>query len=263
MQTFNRIRVAERGFTMIEVAISLGILAFALVAIVGVLPSGLKVQRENREETVVTQDALYLLEAIRSGSKGVDDLTNFVESITVTNFLAGRVMSAVTYTNNLYRPGPFLPLTNAQEIVSLLSTPKYEWLPNGSKRLNKVTMRMRSISGNAADQSTNALVQDFALRYQVTSEVMPFAREAVATNLPPALAIRLGGDALREANLYKNLYEVRLTIQWPLFLKGKSWTVGNYRRTVRTLVSGQLLPTYTNALTTWYMFQPDTFASTH
>lgn len=260
MQTFNPMRVAERGFTMIEVAISLGILAFALVAIVGVLPSGLKVQRENREETVVTQDALYLLEAIRSGSKGVDDLTNFVESITVQRGL-GTV--PLVYTNNVYRPGRFLPLTNAQEIVSLLSTPKYEQLPNGSKRLNTVTMRMRSISGNAADQSTNTLVQDFALRYQVTSEVVPFAREAVVTNLPPALAIRLGGDALRAANLYKNLYEVRLTIQWPLFLRGSTWTVGNYHRTVRTLVSGQLLPTYTNALTSWYMFQPDTFASTY
>src|SRR5690348_14533076 len=62
-------RTGEAGFTMVEIALSLGIIAFALVAIIGVMPSGMKVQRENREDTIVNQDASYLLEAIRSGSK--------------------------------------------------------------------------------------------------------------------------------------------------------------------------------------------------
>ncbi|MBI2947111.1 MAG: type II secretion system protein, partial [Verrucomicrobia bacterium] len=57
------------GFTMVEIALSLAIIAFALVAIIGVLPAGVKVQQENREETVINQDGLYLLEAIRTGSK--------------------------------------------------------------------------------------------------------------------------------------------------------------------------------------------------
>ena len=39
------------GFTMVEVAISLAIIGFALVAVIGILPAGLNVQKENREET--------------------------------------------------------------------------------------------------------------------------------------------------------------------------------------------------------------------
>src|SRR5690349_11468760 len=128
----------QSAFTMVEVALSLGILAFALVAIVGVLPSGMKVQRESREETVVNQDGAYLLEAIRSGSQGVDDLTNYVESITIR-----RGTQVFTYTNNLISPGGFIALTNGQHIISLLSTPKYERLPNNTWRQNTVTTRMR------------------------------------------------------------------------------------------------------------------------
>ena len=56
------------AFTMIEIAISLAIIGFALVAIVGVLPAGLNVQKENREETILNQDGPFLLEAIRSGA---------------------------------------------------------------------------------------------------------------------------------------------------------------------------------------------------
>jgi len=37
------------GFTIIELAICLGIIAFALVAIIGVLPIGINVQKDNRE----------------------------------------------------------------------------------------------------------------------------------------------------------------------------------------------------------------------
>src|SRR5947207_7764407 len=38
------------AFTMIEIAISLAVIGFALVAIIGILPTGMNVQKENREE---------------------------------------------------------------------------------------------------------------------------------------------------------------------------------------------------------------------
>ena len=109
-------RSRRAGFTMVEVALALGVMAFALVAIIGVLPSGMKVQRENREDTIINQDLSYVLEAIRSGARGVDDLTNYVESITIK-----RGLQATTYTNNVRKPGRFEPLTNGQHIVALLS----------------------------------------------------------------------------------------------------------------------------------------------
>ena len=37
--------------------------AFALIAIIGILPMGLQTQRDNREETLVNQDARLLIEA--------------------------------------------------------------------------------------------------------------------------------------------------------------------------------------------------------
>src|SRR5277367_1861898 len=62
------------AFTLVEIAISLAVIGIALVAIVGVLPAGLDVQRENRERTVINQDATIFIEAIRNGARGADDL---------------------------------------------------------------------------------------------------------------------------------------------------------------------------------------------
>src|SRR6185503_10255882 len=70
------------AFTMIEIAICLGVIGFALVAIIGILPTGMSVQKDNRQETIINQDASVLMEAIRNGAQGVDDLTNYVAAIT-------------------------------------------------------------------------------------------------------------------------------------------------------------------------------------
>src|SRR5208283_1442024 len=88
-------RQGELGFTMIEIAMAIGVIGFALVAIIGILPSGMNVQQSNREDTLISQDAPYFLEAIRNGcvvnsnrngvaNLGLDFLTNYVESITFT-----------------------------------------------------------------------------------------------------------------------------------------------------------------------------------
>src|SRR5580698_8433458 len=61
-------RQGERAFTMIEIAIAIGVIGFALVAIIGILPAGLNVQKDNREDTLISQDAPYFLEAIRNGA---------------------------------------------------------------------------------------------------------------------------------------------------------------------------------------------------
>ena len=61
------------GFTLVEIAISLAVIAFALVAIIGVLPTGMQVQRDNREETIINQEATYFATAIRNGARGLDE----------------------------------------------------------------------------------------------------------------------------------------------------------------------------------------------
>src|SRR5438132_7162660 len=73
---------SRSAFTMIEIAISLAVIGFALVAIIGILPTGMQVQKDNRQETIINQDATVILNAIKNGERGLDDLTNYVFAIT-------------------------------------------------------------------------------------------------------------------------------------------------------------------------------------
>src|SRR5664279_1111351 len=126
----------QSAFTMVEVAISLAIIGIALVAIIGVLPLGMNVQRDNREATVINQDASVFLEAIRNGARGLDDLTNYVFAITNywTDYAAnGNILNANNdgyslqgsqITKPIPSP-PFFPLTNGLRIIGLLSTPMF------------------------------------------------------------------------------------------------------------------------------------------
>src|SRR2546421_8515006 len=75
-------QAAKGAFTIIEIAICLAVIGFALVAIIGILPTGMNVQRDNRQETIINQDVSVLMNALRNGERGMDDLTNYVLSIT-------------------------------------------------------------------------------------------------------------------------------------------------------------------------------------
>ena len=95
----------QAAFTMVEIALCLAIIGFALVAIIGVLPTGLNVQKENREETIINQEAAVWMDAIRNGAQGYDDLTNQV--IAITNYVWSYTMTGGG-TNNVvwnFTPG--------------------------------------------------------------------------------------------------------------------------------------------------------------
>src|SRR5215204_6714918 len=115
--------VGQRAFTMIEIAIALAVIAFALVAIIGVLPTGITVQKDNREDTIVNQDGPYLLEAIRTGAQGLDHLTNFVETIAVEN-IYGKVIYTNSPLNAVAAPYDG-SMSNGLRIIGLLTTPRY------------------------------------------------------------------------------------------------------------------------------------------
>src|ERR1035437_1863630 len=238
------------AFTMIEIAISLAVIAFALIAIIGVLPIGLRVQRDNREETIINQDAVYLMDAIRSGARGLDDLTNFVEVITIKSesFLTTftTYLSPYSPPSFGFGPSPFLKLNNGSNIVGLLSTPKYQ-----GATTNYGTAYMRAISGNASEKppQTDANIRDLAFAYRLTAEVTPYAAGDAAFT----------GTNLVANNLQKSLYELRLTFRWPLFPNG---TIGNGKLTFRTLASGNV-QTIIGAQGTPNLFfvQPSTFVA--
>lgn len=212
----------DSGFTMVEIAICLAVIGFALVAIIGVLPTGMQVQRENREETLINQDGAYFMEAIRSGARGLDDLTNYVTEIRVTEGAVDPTGLVVPVGSPVVCPDQTISGTN---IIGALSTPQL-WPPipdclPPNRGVYRTQAKVRSISGAAAEKGdTNTITFEYIL----TSEIMPFQAidPAIITNYP-------------QLNLQRNLYEVRLTFRWPLLING---TVGNGRKVFRSMISG-------------------------
>lgn len=276
---------SQSAFTLVEIALSIAIIGFALVAIIGVLPAGLNVQRENREETIIVQDASYFLDAIRSGARGLDDLTNYVESVTIvqtrfddqTNVMSGfPVTYRYTYSdyqiNGASSGQPDLSLntlTNGQRIIGLLSTPKYVYpqpLPPGATGFdsNYVFAYVRALSGPAVEKAPqqNPAVKDLAFRYRLLAEVVSYRNWTTnwvnydhARNIGlPAVEIAARSNYWQTAQmLQNNLHEVRLLFRWPVKANGEA---GNQRQVFRTLVGG----TFTNqAFNRRWFVQPATY----
>ena len=237
-------RHTSKGFTMIEIALSLAVIGFALVAILGILPIGMGLQKQNREETVVNQDASIFLDAIRNGAQGLDDLTNYVIAITNTvyNASSGALLNTYGYTTTSLP----LPLNTGYRIVGLLSTPMFTG-PNNS---NRVVAYIRSMSGPASEKfpQKNSSMRDLAFSYRLMPQVSPIHTPAV------------------DPDLQANLHELRLTFRWPLVDQTRG-RVGPIQQSFRTMVGGTLQPTneftpnyLSDPARTLYFFQPRTYA---
>jgi prepilin-type N-terminal cleavage/methylation domain-containing protein len=245
-----------RGFTMVEIAISLAVIGIGLVAIIGVLPIGMNTQRDNREETIINQDATVFIEAIRNGAQGLDDLTNYVYAITnywtnVTTHASG----AVGYTNY-----PSF-LTNGMNIVGLLSTPEYldiNGFPTNNLfsggYSNHVVAYVRSISGTAIEKppQNNDIVREGSFGYRLLCVNAPVATDMTGVTNYVGV-ITNAWFSQRDANLH----ELRLSFFWPLTPNGG---VGPGRQTFRTLVAGQVL-TNIVAGQMLYFYQSQSFVS--
>jgi hypothetical protein len=210
---------------MVEIAISLAVVAFALVAILGVLPTGLRVQRDNREETIVNADGAYLLEALRTGNDRLGLLSNSVYFVRL-NFKNG------TWRNIPNDP----PGVAGQTLLGLLGTPK----STANQGVSNVVAWVRALNSPAIGLDPNA--RDVAFRYQLVAEIQPFL------GFPPGITNRLGTNELaRVTALQEHLYEVRLTMGWPLYndvvTAPNNARVGSRRRTFRALLAGSA---YTN-----------------
>jgi len=250
----------QGGFTMIEIAIALGVIAFALIAIIGILPVGLNVQRETHQDEVIGQDGRFFLEAIRKGglatnmgaSTSLDFLTNYVESITISS--SQTPTTPLIYTND---PKSANYLSNGTMILGLLTTPHITF---GSLS-NNVLARIRGLTGAATEQSGSNAVTAF--RYYMNVEILPFTSispqsvdffDYNQTNDPINYGIRLE-RATEVPYLENNLYEVRLRFSWPVRPNG---TEGPGRQIYRSLVSAHLV-NYTNNASLYWFFQPNTY----
>ena len=225
---------------MVEIALCLAIIGFALVAIIGILPSGMNVQKDNREETIVKEDATYLINAIRGGARGMYDLGAYVESITHTFFGATSGTSSNVYDRVTLQTLP-LPTNvfRSSVIIGLLSTPKYFPADNVVCRNTSI---MYAISGSAIEKPpSNA--RDVAFKYQLTCEVVPI--RTLSTDMYNYISRSPTAEELNtRSNLWAqvreqlvNLYDLRLTFRWPVLAGGKT---GGNKLVFRTTVSGRL-----------------------
>lgn len=254
---FNRAGKA-RGFTMIEIAIALGVIGFALVAIVGILPLGLNVQKDNREDTIASQDGQYFMDLLRYGRQGVnatdgqalDFLTNYVETINIksyvgTNLIFRQLVSDVTFST-LNAAGPNQSLTNGHVIVGMLSIPKYQPADQtaypGMLQRNDVVATVHAMSGSAVEQNpTNSLV---AFKYQMDVALMPYSTTPwlnysytnYATGNSDLLSQTNQAQVEKQLHFWQNtLVDARLQFSWPVLPSGAT---GPNRKYFRTLVSG-------------------------
>jgi prepilin-type N-terminal cleavage/methylation domain-containing protein len=261
--------VTCRGFTMVEIAISLAIIGIALVSIIGVLPIGMNTQRDNREETLINQDATVLLEAIRSGAHGLDDLTNYVYALTnywgqynSSGVLLSSGVIGCNYTNAICNPPspvppfPIIPIHNGSNIVGLLSAPEYTdnnglpipTLMNGGYS-NHIVAYVRSISGPAVEKppQDNPIIQQDSFGYRVLCVNAPVAADTNNLSLLPS-------QQFYNRQLAANLHELRLTFFWPQLPNGN---LGPGRQTFRTMVAGQTMQINNNL----YFYQPQSFVN--
>ncbi len=126
------------GFTLIEIALCLAIIAFALVAIIGVMPLGMTVQKDNRADTIINQDGMYWLNLLRGGSTGTVDLASFVTWVKVGT-------NPVQYKDT-------------RDVIGWLS------VPNSTN-----SARVRSISGSAVERNSPV-----GFDYILFTQIQPF-----------------------------------------------------------------------------------------
>jgi hypothetical protein len=250
---------------MVEIALCLGVIAIALVAIIGVMPTGLQVQRDNREDTILNQDGRFFLEAIRSGARGSDHLTNHVLSIMWSN----SVGDSLIHTNSLGRsvpPGHTNSLVNGRAIVGYLSTNRLV-VQNNRLITNYVTALVRSMAGTAEGRSERWRMEGgeplpLAFNYLMSVEITPlitkppFLTNWNNPNLEPVDVVTFSNNWLRARNQAVNFSQLRLTLQGPVFQRGLTLDVLGRSQTFRTIVSGAREVTELEQLS---LFQPDIF----
>jgi type II secretory pathway pseudopilin PulG len=284
---------------MVEIAISLAVIGIALVAIIGVLPIGMNTQRDNREETIINQDATVFIEAIRGGARGLDDLTNYVYAITNFQTLYDpnphpTIINGYTYLGSSTTPS--FPITNGFRIVGLLSTPEFtDSFGNPTNNLfmggysNHVVAYVRSISGPAVEkppQPNDSIIREDSFGYRILCVNAP-----VAVNMPPTWQAALSYNA--GAQVYSlQFYWQATAATLPSEAPGSStkWVrvvpyaqelaanlhelrltflwpqlpngkVGPGRQTFRTMVAGQIAQTNIVAGQILYFYQSQSFVN--
>lgn len=163
-----RDRRVTAGFTMVEIAIALGVIGFALVAIIGILPAGLEVQRDNRSETIINQDATLWLTAISSGAMEMESLPHYVENISLIE--RNPVDNSIVSSNRWALQGSGNPATSfyqtGADIIGLIT-----WAAGAPDR--EVRVQATAFSGSAAEKELDPKKRELAFSYLMRVVIDP------------------------------------------------------------------------------------------
>jgi type II secretory pathway pseudopilin PulG len=242
---------STRAFTMVEIALSLAVVAFALVAIIGVLPSGLNVQRDNREDTIITQDAVFLAESLRSGSTNLLTLCSNVDLVEFKVY-APNAPAVTNYYSNLPPAQLIGLLTQPYRNPPVPPVPAGQPVPPPNPNTYSVRFKMRSINGPQSDRGKSQATRDFAFTYWVTPQIVAFDANNFAYNVDDTV---FNTNLVTTNDIYHkqyfehvkqrdfNLFDLTLTFEWPVFpdFGNPMGRVGNGRQEFRTMIAGALV----------------------
>lgn len=223
----------EAAFNLVEVALALALVAFALTAIFGVLPAGVNVQRDNRAEVIINYDARYWMEAIRSGQMPLSFNTD--GSVKEWQAVSHSALTNHVYWVRVERPAPNGTTTTfryanqsdwPESVIGWLSFPNDivdAVLPeSGVKKFAKV----RSLTGRMGDAASGA---DAGFYYLLETSIAA----AASSSSSPYIGT--------------NLYQLRLVFRWPIIQDAAgNETAGTGYKTFVTQVSGTLFGGYRN-----------------
>ena len=140
----NRRRRSSRdAFTMAELALCIAVVAIAMVAIIGVLPLGMNVQKQNREETIINQDAQILMDALKTAAVSGAPLTNIYRD---SLKLADRMWTFANQADDLLADRRVVPLPLLDAILRCESGGPLDsmWLVPNSAGLSAQALEQRT-----------------------------------------------------------------------------------------------------------------------
>jgi type II secretory pathway pseudopilin PulG len=214
------------AFTMVEIALCLAIIGFALAALIGIMPAALNVQKENRQETVINNDASIWLDAMRSGATSFPAPGFERNVITFTNWTTEYDPATLSVTRPTYPRGLDAASMDPAVILGLLCTPR-TYLKGNTLYSNYVVATVRAFTAPAVflppQDGSNTLDNAFTYRLSVDITAHRSPPELVNTNFV--------------GNLAKNLHDVQLLLEYPLLPGGKA----KWGLVYRASIGGELL----------------------
>ena len=232
------IQARRRAFTMAEIAICLGIIVFALVAILGVLPIGLNVQRANREDTVANQDGTFLMNALRSSVGTTNELWPSFYALDLVEHKGG----ASYRVKNI---DPTLRDTD-RKLIGLLSEP--------FKNDSFFEAHVRSFSGSAFEKGDDKnrrtpITFDYLMRLSI-HPATNFSSDLFFLHSEPYLNVQESAYRTNQhVALASNLFEIRMSLLYPYFPPGdpyaplSSGKIGSGRQSFRTILAASPIAT--------------------